>query len=321
MFFYKAKKITDSGGTYYVGHKTYQLSGTNPDPETGDWNLRPSNNAVGGIAFDTIDYSIEEVLALDDDGLYSLQRNRLLSTIVVDTIALSNKIEPDFGKFNKYYLHNASGRVFNHKYYLAVPSEGSTSNSEIHVLNFKAVQTENGWSSAWSKTRGFTANCFAVFRNRLIYGGDDGYVYATDKTYTDFDGTPINAYFDSKYYDAGIFDTLKWFKLMDINIKASSYWSFNIVVFIQKNNVINSYSFTKSIPGSSAVHPLFGKSLFSRFTFGAGATTSNLVSTKKVRIKLGYLGQLLKIRFQNIFADKSFSIQGFRIHGQYLRLR
>jgi hypothetical protein len=31
IYFYKAKKITDSGGTYYVGHKTYQLSGTDPD--------------------------------------------------------------------------------------------------------------------------------------------------------------------------------------------------------------------------------------------------------------------------------------------------
>lgn len=321
MFFYKAKKITDSGGTYYVGHKTYQLSGVDPDPETGNWIIQPSNNAVGGIAADTIDYSVSEVLCLDDDGLYSLQRNRLLATIVVDTIALSNKIEPDFNKFNKYYLHNSSGRIFNHKYYLAVPGENSISNSEVHVLDFRAVENKSGWSSAWTKERGFTANCFAVFRNRLIYGGNDGYVYATDPSYSDFDGDPINAYFDSKYYDAELFDQLKWFKLLDINIKASSYWSFTVVVFVQKGNEIKSYSFTRSIPGSSASHPLFGKMLFSKFTFGAGATTSNLVSTKKVRIRLKYLGELVKIRVQNVFADRDFSVQGFRIHGQYLRLK
>jgi len=321
MFFYKAKKITDSDGTYYVGHKTYQLSGTNPDPETGDWVIKIANNAVGGIAIDTIDYSVSEVLCLDDDGLYSLQRNRLLSTIVVDTLSLSNKIEPDFNKFNKYYLHNSSGRVFNHKYYLAVPGEGRTSNSEIHVLDFRAVQTKDGWLPAWSKIRGLVANCFAVFRNKLIYGGDNGYVYVIDDAYTYFDGAEIQAFFDSKYYDAEIFDATKIFKLLDINIKASAIWSFSCVVYVQKGLTINSYSFTKTNASSVVQHPLFGKSLFSRFTFGSGSTVSNLASSQKVRIKLGYLGELIKIRFQNIYANQDFSIQGFRIHGQYMRVK
>jgi len=321
MFFYKAKKITDSDGTYYVGHKTYQLSGTNPDPETGDWVIKIANNAVGGIAYDTIDYSVSEVLCLDDDGLYSLQRNRLLSTIVVDTITLSNKIEPDFAKFNKYYLHNSSGRVFNHKYYLAVPGEGRTSNSEIHVLDFRAVQTKDGWLPAWSKIRGFTANCFAVFRNKLVYGGDNGYVYVIDDAYTYFDGAEIQAFFDSKYYDAEIFDSLKWFKLLDVNIKASAIWSFTCVIYVQKGLVINAYSFTKTNATSAIQHPLWGKSLFSRFTFGSGSTVSNLVSSQKVRIKLKYLGELIKVRFQNIYANQDFSIQGFKIHGQYMRVK
>jgi len=321
MFFYKAKKITDDDGTYYAGHKTYQLSGTDPDPESGDWVIKIANNAVGGIAYDTIDYSVSEVLCLDDDGLYSLQRNRLLSTIVVDTLSLSNKIEPDFDKFNKYYLHNSSGRVFNHKYYLAVPGEGRTSNSEIHVLDFKAVQTKTGWTAAWSKIRGFTANCFAVFRNKLVYGGDNGYVYVIDDAYTYFDGSEIQAFFDSKYYDAEIFDALKWFKLLDVNIKASAIWSFNCVIYVQKGLTISSYSFTKTNASSSVQHPLWGKSLFSRFTFGSGSTISNLVSSQKVRIKLGYLGELIKIRFQNIYANQDFSIQGFRVHGQYMRVK
>ena len=321
MFFYKAKKITDTDGTYYTGHKTYQLSGTDPDPETGNWTLTIANNAVGGIAFDTVDYSVEEVISLDNEGLYSLQRNRLLSTIVVDTIALSNKIEPDFGKFNKYYLHNASGRVFNHKYYLAVPGEGRTTNSEVHVLDFRAVRTPEGYTSAWTKIRGFTANCFEVFRNSLIYGGDAGFVYKIDDAYTYFDGTEIQAYFDSKYYDAEIFDVIKWWKLLDVNISASAYWNFTVVVYVQKGTAINSYTFTKSNPSTSVQHPLFGKSKFSRFTFGSGAIQSNLVSNKKVRIKLKYLGELIKIRFQNIYANTDFSIQGFRLHGQYMRLK
>jgi hypothetical protein len=322
MFFYKAKKITDSDGTYYVGHKTYQLSGTDPDPETGDWIISIANNAVGGIAFDTIDYSVSEVLCLDDDGLYSLQRNRLLSTIVVDTISLSNKIEPDFGRFNKYYLHNSSGRVFNHKYYLAVPGEGRTSNSEIHVLDFRAAETKDGYTSAWTKERGFTANCFAVFRNKLIYGTSDGYVCEIDEKYTYFDGAEIQAFFDSKYYDAEIFDQTKWFKILDINIKASAYWSFSVVVYVQKGTEITTHTFTMSNSTSTtSQHPLFGKSLFSRFTFGSGSTTSNLVSTKKVRIKLKYLGELIKLRLEKVYANQSFSIQGFKIHGQYMRLR
>jgi hypothetical protein len=321
MFFYKAKKITDSEGTYYVGHKTYQLSGTNPDPETGNWVIKVANNAIGGIAYDSIDYSVDEVLCLDDDGLYSLQRNRLLSTIVVDTISLSNKIEPDFPKFNKYYLHNASGRVFSHKYYMAVPGEGRTSNSEIHVLDFRAVKTAIGWLPAWTKIRGFTANCFAVFRNKLIYGTDDGYVCQIDDSYTYFNGSEIQAYFDSKYYNADVFDVLKWFKLLDINISASAYWSFNIVVYVQKGIDVSAYSFTKSNTASSVHHPLFGKSLFSRWTFGSGSTVSNVVSSQKVRIKLKYLGELIKLRIQNVYANRDFSIEGFRIHGQYLRLR
>lgn len=321
MFFYKAKKTTDADGTYYVGHKTYQLSGYDPDPETGDWIIAIANNAVGGIAFDTIDYSVDEVICLDDDGLHSLQRNRLLSTIVVDTISLSSKIENDFNRFNKYYLHNSSGRVFNHKYYLAVPGEGTTYNSEIHVLDFRAVQTKDGYTSAWTKIRGITANCFTVFRNRLIYGGDDGYIYAIDSSYRDFDGTEISAFFDSKYYDAGIFDVVKWFNLLDISIKSSSSWTFTVVVFVQKGNKVMSYPFTKTIPASSALHPLFGQMLFGTSTFGAGATTSNLISTRKVRIKLKYLGELIKIRFQAVYAGESFAIQGFRLHGQYLRTR
>lgn len=321
MFFYKAKKVTDADGTYYVGHKTYQLSGTDPDVETGNWTIAIVNNAVGGIAFDTVDYSVDEVLCLDDDGLYSLQRNRLLSTIVVDTISLSNKIEPDFDKFNKYYLHNASGRVFDHKYYMAVPGEGRTSNSEVHVLDFRAVRTKVGYAPAWTKIRGFTANCFAVFRNKLVYGTSDGYVCEIDEDYTYFDGTEIQAFFDSKYYDMGVFDVTKWFKLLDINIKSSAYWSFTIVVYVQKGNTINSYTFTKSNPTTSIQHPLFGKSKFATYTFGSGATESNLASSKKVRIKLRYLGELLKFRIQSIYSNRDFSVQSVRIHGQYLRLR
>jgi len=321
MFFYKAKKITDDDGTYYVGHKTYQLSGTDPDPETGNWVIKIANNAVGGIAYDTIDYSVAEVLCLDDDGLYSLQRNRLLSTIVVDTLSLSNKIEPDFDKFNKYYLHNSSGRVFNHKYYLAVPGEGRTANSEIHVLDFRATQTKTGWLPAWSKIRGFTANCFAIFRNKLVYGGNDGHVYVIDDVYTYFDGAEIQAFFDSKYYDAEIFDALKWFKLLDINIKASAIWSFTCVAYVQKGLAINSYSFTKTNASTSVQHPLWGKSLFSRFTFGSGSTVSNLASSQKVRIKLGYLGELIKFRIQNVYANRDFSVQAVKIHGQYLSIK
>ena len=321
VFFFKAKKITDSNGTYYAGHKTYQLTGTNPDPATGNWVIKVANNAVGGIAPDTIDYSIDEVIVLDDDGLYSLQRNKLLSTIVVDTISLTNKIEPDLEKFNKYYLHNSSGRVFNHKYYLAVPGEGRTSNSEVHVLDFRAIETDNGYSPAWTKIRGFTANCFAVFRNKLIYGGDNGFVYEVNDDCTYFDGDEIQAYYDSKYFDAGVFDTKKWFKLLDINIRASAYWSFNIVVTVQNDNTLTTYSFTKSNPSSVNQHPLFGKSLFSKFTFGSGSNVSNEVSNKKVRVKLGYIGQLIKIRFQNVYSNKDFGIQGYKIHGQYLRIR
>lgn len=322
MFFYKAKKVTDADETYYVGHKTYQLSGYDPDPESGDWVITLANNAVGGIAFDTIDYSVSEVICLDDDGLYSLQRNRLLSTIVVDTIALSNKIEPDFKKFNKYYLHLASGRVFDSKYYLAVPGEGRTSNSEIHVLDFKAVQTETGYEAAWTKIRGPVISCFAVFRNRLVYGTDDGYINVIDEDYTYFDGSEIQAYYDSKYFSAELFDQTKWFRLLDINITASAYWSFTIVAYVQKGNTISTYTFTKSSSSDgTAQHPLFGKSLFSRFTFGSGSTVSNTVSSKKVRVKLKYLGELVKIRFQNIYANKDFSIQGYKIHGNYLRLR
>ena len=251
-----------------------------------------------------------------------MQRNRLLSTIVVDTIALSNKIEPDFGKFNKYYLHNSSGWVFDHKYYLAVPGEGRTSNSEIHVLDFKAVETKGGYAPAWTMITGFTANCFSVFRNRLIYGGADGYVYVMDKQYTYFDGAEIQAYFESKYFDAEIFDQLKWFKLLDVNTKASAYWSFTVVVYVQKGTTITAHTFTKSSSSTTAAqHPLFRKSMFSRFTFGSGSTVSNAVSSKKVRIKLKYLGELVKIRFQNIYANSDFSIQGFKVHGQYLRLR
>ena len=321
IYFYKAKKITDSGGTYYVGHKTYQLSGTDPDPESGNWVISPSNNAVGGIAFDTIDYSISETLCLDDDGLYSLQRNRLLATVVVDTITLSNKIEPDFKKFNKYYLHNASGRVFDHKYYLAVPGEGRTTNTEIHVLDFRAVETKNGWAPAWTKIRGPVINCFSVFRNKLVYGTNDGYVCEFDENSIYFDGQEIQAFFDSKYYDAGIFDALKFFKLLDINIKASGIWSFTVVVYVQKGNNIISHTFVKSNSPSVSQHPLFGKSLFSKFTFGSGSTTSNVVSSQKVRIKLGFLGELIKVRIQNVYANRSFAIQGFRISGTYLKVK
>jgi hypothetical protein len=313
MFFFKEKKIVDSDGTYYVGHKTYQLSGTDPDPETGNWVISLANNVVGSISPDSVDYTVSEVLLMQHDGLYSLQRNRLLETIVIDTVALSDKIEPDFKKFNKYYLNNASGRIFEHRYYLSVPGEGRTSNSEVHVLDFKA--------GAWSKIRGITANCFAVFRNQLIYGGDGGFIYKIDDDETYFDGAEIQAYYDSKYYDANVFDQIKHFKLLDINIQASAYWTFGIVVYVQKGTTINSYSFTKSNPSGDAQHPLWGKVMFGKLIFGTGSTSSNVVRTQKVRVRLKYLGELIKVRFQNIYANKDFSIQGFKVHGTYMRVR
>lgn len=168
------------------------LQGTSLD----DFRLIEQDGTTGCVGFRAAAVSGPYLYFVGDDGLYAWTGARAVNISAA-------RIPKLWGSINKAYLHKACAVAWNNMVWFALPEGSSQTNNLIIVYD---PGPEGGVEGKFWIYRGINASCFTVFNSGdglKLYSGDySGYVNQQDCGYTDF-GSPINAYWVSKYYDAG----------------------------------------------------------------------------------------------------------------------
>lgn len=138
-----------------------------------------------------------EVAVICDDGVIPMSKAMVIDRGEATSVALTANIQP---------LINDVVRRHRSKFgwQMVLYPRGTRA-----ILNVPLLENESQYqyvintiSGAWCRFIGMHANCWAVFQDRLFFGGNDGTVYEADSGGTD-DGETIVANLESAFTDAG----------------------------------------------------------------------------------------------------------------------
>lgn len=117
------------------------------------------------------------------DGVVPLSKSLITDRAAAITIALTAKIQPVVNQSARLYKDNYGWQLLSYpkgtRAILNVPINEGTEQHQ-YVMN-----TITG---AWCRFKGENANCWALFKDRLFYGGNNGDVYEADCNGFDEDG-------------------------------------------------------------------------------------------------------------------------------------
>lgn len=171
------------------GNMQYQLDSNG----VATFPIKPLNDEVGTIAPRSIQIVNNNPISLDRTGVYTLSQSNVRDERNVQLISrnVDAKLLKETG------LENAISIDYDRKYWLAI-------NNRVYVFDYQI--------SEWYIYNNIPASCFCEIDGTLYFGGQ-GRVYRFKKDtelypYND-DGTPINAYWKSKYFSFGMDEVLK----------------------------------------------------------------------------------------------------------------
>ena len=114
------------------------VQGSSPDAST----VQLITNEVGCLARKTIVQIGNNVMFLSDNGVYGANFQDLYN-LRGSELPLSSSIQTTIDKINRQYWDQSVAVYFNNRYYIAVPTDGSTVNNTILVFNFINKQWES----------------------------------------------------------------------------------------------------------------------------------------------------------------------------------
>lgn len=156
------------------------------------YEVREVYSSVGAIAEKTIVSSNDRAYFLSKDGLYfynGVSCYPLLGDRIKDI------------KINPAYAKKAVSVVYKGKLYCAFPEGDSTSNNAVLVYDIDGEHL-----MVW---RGLAVSDFIEFEDKLLFSNSSGYVYAIDSNATSFDGTEIQAFWETPWQDLDAFRVTK----------------------------------------------------------------------------------------------------------------
>ena len=105
--------------------------------------LQLLTNEIGCNARQTVATAGLYIYFLSDNGVYRLDNSQIDLALRGNTLPLSEPIADIMTTINAAYVHIAQGIYFNNRYYLAVPTNGSTTNNTLLIYN----QLNEAWES------------------------------------------------------------------------------------------------------------------------------------------------------------------------------
>lgn len=166
----------------------HRILGTYP----AEYEVKQVYSTVGAIAERTIVSGSDKAFFLSKDGLYyygGVSAYNLLGDKAQDIV-----INPSYAK-------NAVSIIYKQKLYCAFPEGTSTTNNAVFVYDLL-----NNTLMIW---RGISVTDFMEYEDKLLFTNSTGYVFNIDETATSFDGTAINAFWETPWQDLDAFRVTK----------------------------------------------------------------------------------------------------------------
>ena len=166
----------------------FRVVGTYPSV----YEVKQVYSSVGAIAEKTIVSGNDRAFFLSKDGLYyynGVSAYPLLGDMAKDVV-----INPSYAK-------NAVSIIHKNVLYCAFPEGNSTANNAVFVYDLLAKNL-----MIW---RGLAVTDFMEYEDKLLFTNSAGYVYTMDDSATTFDGTNINAYWETPWQDLDAFRVTK----------------------------------------------------------------------------------------------------------------
>ena len=166
----------------------YRVVGTYPSV----YEVKQVYSSVGAIAEKTIVSGNDRAFFLSKDGLYYY--NGVSAYPLLGDMAKDIVINPSYAK-------NAVSIIHKNVLYCAFPEGNSTANNAVFVYDLL-----NKNLMIW---RGIAVTDFMEYEDNLLFTNSTGYVFHIDDTATSFDGTNINAYWETPWQDLDAFRVTK----------------------------------------------------------------------------------------------------------------
>ena len=166
----------------------FRVVGTYPSV----YEVKQVYSSVGAIAEKTIVSGNDRAFFLSKDGLYyynGVSAYPLLGDMAKDVV------------INPAYAKNAVSIIHKNVLYCAFPEGNSTANNAVFVYDLL-----NKNLMIW---RGLAVTDFMEYEDKLLFTDSTGYVYTMDDNAVTFDGTNINAYWETPWQDLDAFRVTK----------------------------------------------------------------------------------------------------------------
>ena len=166
----------------------FRVVGTYPSV----YEVKQVYSSVGAIAEKTIVSGNDRAFFLSKDGLYyynGVSAYPLLGDMAKDVV------------INPAYVKNAVSIIHKNVLYCAFPEGNSTANNAVLVYDLL-----NKNLMIW---RGLAVTDFMEYEDKLLFTDSTGYVYTMDGNAATFDGTNINAYWETPWQDLDAFRVTK----------------------------------------------------------------------------------------------------------------
>lgn len=157
-----------------------------------------------------------DVAIICNDGVVPLSQALIIERSAAERIALTGNIQPTMAESARLYGSNFGWEMISYP-------RGTRA-----ILNVPAVENDtvfqyvmNTVTGAWCRFRNQNANCWAILRDRIYYGGAEGMVYEADIGGND-DGAGIEGDMITAFHDLGNRGIVKHYPMVRPLITSSS---------------------------------------------------------------------------------------------------
>lgn len=219
----------------------------------------------------------------------------------IRTNELSLFVNRELETMNRRLKKKTAGIFYKHRYFFAYSDSGSDTNNKMLMFDRRY--------ESWWKWDGISANCFMEWEDEngdeyFLFGSDDGNVYVFDLSRND-NGNLIRSYFDTKAFNFGAFDRIKYFPFVSFLFR-DVIGSVNISVILDELKI----SKTTSV-GVLGVISGVGASLIGLFMpgdDGQDSTNEQVEVSVPKRIMLRKKARTIKLRFETNKLNSYFSL-------------
>lgn len=230
----------------------------------------------------------------------------------VESLLLSNVIEPEMFDVQESYVGNITSAVFQNRAYISVTSGANqTTNNRVFVFDFNLDKEGSNAAYSWSYDTGIEAAQFTQFGGKFyaVTSTSPCYVNELETTSYNDNGSAINSYFWTKEFtaDSGAsVHTHKDFRYIKLLLEKSGDYSMNLNIRVNSDSGDGNLRQVDLNPGGS----LWGSMRWGSDSWGGGSDQEDM----KVYLG-GTRGERIQFRFSNQnTVNQKFEVQGLRFY-------